>query len=387
MGLCNTERTRHAATSHEWSPHGEKVSLKDWLADISRSCLEIFLLPVAATRTLPHPLSSLHLCTSETWLVWHTHVAHTWESCRHPSMKHLYPCKQISLTACTLWVPHPLWPPAQTSPHNQQRSSVRDGAYMPQKACSLAHLSGISWVLLLVKFQCWYDWPWQLTECSCWTILPLLPPKDRTYSQLLKVLNLAVESEQGVLLLPGQGQLLTQLLCLLLVAVSGRCVRHHVQLALNQHAGDRATLSHHPQSQGDVTLTLTQSDVTLALTQSDVTLTITQSGVTLTQSDVTLALTQGCHPRPHTEWCHPHSHTEGCHPRPHTVMSPSHSDVTFTQRGVTLTQWCHLHTEGCHPHTEWCHPHPHSDVTFTQTGVTLTQSDTPLTLIYTDTVN
>ena len=270
-------------------------------------------------------------------------------------------CQQTSLTACTLWVPHPLWPSTQTSPHNQQCSSVQDGAYMPQKACTLAHLSGISWVLLLVKFQCWYDWPWlflilprQLIECSCWTVLPPPTPKkttkdkrQRTYSQLLKVLNLAVESEQGVLLLPGQGQLLTQLLCLLLVAVSGHCVRHQVQLALYQHAGDRATLwhhpqsqSHHPQSQSDVTLALTQSDVTLAITQKDVTLALTHSDVTLTKRDVTLALTQSDSDITFTQ-------RDVTLTQSDTPLTLIYSELTLTQRYVTLTQW--------HP------PHPHKE--------------------------
>ena len=68
MGLCNSS----------------KVSLKDWQADISRSCLKIF--PFAPTCTLPHPFSSLHLCTSETRLLWHMHVVHSWESCGLPSL-------------------------------------------------------------------------------------------------------------------------------------------------------------------------------------------------------------------------------------------------------------------------------------------------------------
>ena len=315
------------------------------------------------------------------------------------------PFNEASLS---LWVPHPLWLPAQTSPHNQQRSSVWDGAYMPQKAWTLAHLSGISWVLLLVKFQCWYDWPWlflilprQLTECSCWTILPLLPPKDKRQN-----LQPAPESPESC-----GGEWAGRLV------VAGPGTTSHTA-SLPPACSSLWPLCPPPRPAGTESACWGQSN-------------------TVTSPPVTgwchpHPHTEWCHPRPHTEWCHTHHHTEWCHPhtewchpRPHTGMSPSpshrvmspslshrgmspspsHSDVTLTQwchlhtegchpytvmspshRGVSSShrvmspspsQWCHLHTEGCHPHTEWHPPHPHihwySELTLTQRDVTHTQ--------------
>ena len=371
--------------------------------DLSHACC-------SHSHTAPPP-SSLHLCTSETWLEWHTHVAHTWESCGHPSMKHLYPLStDISDSVYPLSSP-PLMAACtnvSTQPTAQFRS--RWCLHATKSMQSSPSLRNFPRVLILVKFQCWYDCPWLfliLPSQGSWLSAaaepssPSSPLKDKRQN-----LQPAPESPESC-----GGEWAGRLV------VAGPGTTSHTS-SLPPACSSLWPLCPPPRPAGTESACWGQSN-------------------TVTSPPVTgwchpHPHTEWCHPRPHTEWCHTHHHTEWCHPhtewchpRPHTGMSPSpshrvmspslshrgmspspsHSDVTLTQwchlhtegchpytvmspshRGVSSShrvmspspsQWCHLHTDGCHPHTEWHPPHPHihwySELTLTQRDVTHTQ--------------